>query len=107
MAFHQYNKFQYNTAQYNADTTFWVQKCSESIASADARIDSPTKVLAESISSADARVVSLTRTLSEFLFLSDTVTKSVLNKGFSEIVRLNDWLEIERKSQNNGNGWSN
>lgn len=107
MAFHQYNKFQYNTAQYNADTTFFVKSLAESIASADSRVDSPTKVLSESISSADTKVFSLIRALSEFMFLTDVVTKSVLNKGFSETLRVNDWLEIERKSQGNGNGWSN
>lgn len=107
MAFHQYNKFQYNTAQYNADAIFYVKALSESVASADARIDSPAKVLAETISSSDARVMNLIHTFAEFLFLTDVVTKSVLNKGFSETIRVNDWLEIERQNQNNGNGWSN
>lgn len=106
MALHQYNKFQYNTAQYNADAIFYVKSWSESIASADARIDSPTKVLTEAISSADARVYNMTRAFSEFLFLTDVVTKSVLNKGLAEGIRVNDWLEIERKNQNNSNGWS-
>lgn len=106
MAFHQYNKFQYNTAQYNADAIFWVQKCAESVASADARIDSPTKVLAETITDTDARIMSLVRGLVEFQFLIDGLTKSILNKGFVESVRVNDWLEIERKNRNNGNGWS-
>lgn len=107
MAFHQYNKHQYNKAQYNADAFFFTQALSEIVASADARIDSPTKVLTESIASADARLVSMTRALVEFIFLSDAVAKSILNKGFSESIRVNDWLEIERKSQQNGNGWNN
>lgn len=106
MAFHQYNKFRYNTAQYNADAIFWVQACAESVASSDARIDSPTKVLVETITNTDARVMALTRAIVEFIFLADTVTKSILNKGLAERIRVNDWLEIERKSRNNGNGWS-
>lgn len=107
MAFHQYNKFQYNTAQYNADAFFLVKSLSESIASADIRIDSPTKVLTESISSSDARIMGMVHSFSEFLFLIDFVSKSILNKGFTETIRVNDWLEIERQNQNNGNGWSN
>lgn len=107
MAFHQYNKTQYNASQYNADAFMWVSRPSESIAPADARIDTPMKVLADSISSADARIMSAVRTCAEFTFLADTLTKSVLNKGISETLRINDWLEIERKDQGNGNGWSN
>lgn len=106
MAFHQYNKFQYNTAQYNADAILWVKACAESIASSDTRVDSPLKVLVETITNTDARLLMTNRTFADFLFLIDVVTKSVLNKGFSETVRLNDWLEIERQSQNNSNGWS-
>lgn len=106
MAFHQYNKFQYNTAQYNADAIFWVRACAETVASSDARIDTPSKVLAETVTNTDARVMVLFRTLIEFIFLTDTITKSILNKGLAETIRVNDWLEIERKNQNNGNGWS-
>lgn len=107
MAFHQYNKTQYNAAQYNADAFYWVVKPTESIASADSRIDRPTKVLTETVTNTDARIVALARAFADFLFIGDVVAKSVLNKGFSESVRTNDWVEVERKSQNNGNGWSN
>lgn len=107
MAFHQYNKFKYNTAQYNADAVFWTQACAESITSADGRVDNPLKLLAESITNTDARLMVTTRAFADFLFLIDVVTKAVLNKSFTEAIRVNDWLEIERKNQNNGNGWSN
>lgn len=107
MAFHQYNKQQYNIAQYNADTTFWVKACTESVASADARIDSPNKLLAETVTNTDARTMLATRAFADFLFLVDVVTKSILNKGLVETIRVNDWLQIERKSQNNSNGWGN
>jgi len=106
MAFHQYNKFKYNTAQYNADAIFYVQACAETVSSSDAHIDTPTKVLAETITDTDARVMMLARTLVEFMFLADTITKSILNKGMAETVRVNDWLEIERNNRHNGNGWS-
>lgn len=106
MAFHQYNKTQYNTVQYNADAFMWVVKPTESIASADARIDKPTKVLTETVTGSDSRVMALVHAVADFLFVGDVVAKSILNKGFSEAIRTNDWLEIERQSHGNGNGWS-
>lgn len=107
MAFHQYNKFKYNTAQYNNDAFLFLKACAESVASSDARVDSPNKALTESIASADVHIFSLVRAFAEFLFVSDILAKSILNKGFTETIRTNDWLEIERQNQNNGNGWSN
>ena len=103
MAFHQYNKFQYNTAQYNADTHFYVQALTESIASADSKVPEAFKALAEALASSDAAVKYLATSKADFVFLLDLLSKSVTNKGFSESIRTGDWLQISRKNSS----WSN
>jgi hypothetical protein len=99
MALHLYNTPAYNSSQYNADSFFFTQALSESIGSVDTEISQAYKALADAVSSSDvATKYFVAATRFEFVFLSDGLSKSIINKGFSESLRINDWLQIERKS---------
>jgi hypothetical protein len=105
MAYHQYNKTQYNASQYNSDANTWIQRLTESIASSDATIGGPSKVLADTIGIASAEVVMTSRAFTDGVLFVDTVTKSISNKGLMEYVRVNDWLQIKRNTDSPN--WSN
>jgi len=107
MPLHQYNTFRYNESQYNADASFLVLACVETISSVDSiGGKAATKPLAETITATDATMTkSQTHDFAEALTLTDAVTKSITNKGLAESIRVNDWIQIRR--MNTGSTWSN
>lgn len=107
MAFHQYNTFLYNVSQYNADAYIWLARLSDSVGSADALLpNSLLKALAESLTPTEAtKVLDMSKPLTDFILATDAISKSLSNKGLSDTVRLNDWCEIERKTDSST--WGN
>jgi len=105
MALHQPNTFQPNTAQPNCDGFSWLVSLADSVSDSDSLgPNNSFKALSESLSGSSAIVNMVNSAIKfEFVFLADTVTKSILNKGFTDAVRINDWLRIERTNSNWGN----
>lgn len=60
-------------------------------------------LLADNVTVSDTTVKEHTKALSEFVFLLDSLTKQVTNKGLSDSVQLIDWLS---KNRDNETTWS-
>lgn len=100
MAFHQYNTFEYNTAQYNADAFFLVQNLFETQGMMDADVTQPQIVKLETVTNTDTLTNSTQKPLVGEVILSlDSLSRQITDKRLSATVRLSDWLSISNSPQ--------
>ena len=98
-----YNAAHYNDQRYNIDGTFHVTSLSETMSESDAtQLADAIKALDDSIAAFDTAIFfGLNPILTDFIGLDAELQIQISNKALNDIIRLSDWLSIERNPSNN------
>lgn len=87
----------YNEQTYNGPHTLHVTLLSDSTGLSD--LLSPLdveKLLEDTATLSETMIFDTQKPLSDIVFLDETFTKQITNKGLFDSVRLNDWLSIKK-----------
>lgn len=92
-----YNQFMYNEQTYNGPHTLHVVLLSDisSVSESLSPID-VDKLLQDITILSENTVFDSNKQLSDIVFLDETFTKQITNKGLFDSVRINDWLSIKK-----------
>lgn len=92
-----YNQFMYNEQTYNGPHTLHVVLLSDVSSTSDTL--SPLdveKLLQDTATLSENMVFDSSKQLSDIVFLDESFTKQITNKGLFDSIRLNDWLSIKK-----------
>lgn len=92
-----YNQYSYNDDTYNGPHTLHVALLFDSTSLGDTL--SPLdvdKLLSDAVNLSEGMIFDSQKTLSDIVFLDETFTKQITNKGLFDTIRLNDWVSVKK-----------